>query len=55
VFALFSVFYLGEALKLTTIIGFAFIFVDAAFVFMNRRRPPIGRGRSRLIDGGSQG
>jgi uncharacterized protein len=36
VFALFSVFYLGETLKLTTIIGFGFILVGAAFVFMNR-------------------
>jgi len=36
VFALFSVFYLGEALKVTTVIGFGFIFVGAVFVFMNR-------------------
>ena len=36
VFALFSIFYLGEPLKLTTVIGFGFIFVGAAFVFMNR-------------------
>jgi uncharacterized protein (DUF486 family) len=36
VFALFSVFYMGEALKLTTLVGFGFIFVGATFVFMNR-------------------
>jgi len=36
VFAVFSVTFLGEPLKLTTLIGFGFIFVGAAFVFMNR-------------------
>ena len=36
VFALFSVFWLGEPLKLTTLVGFGFIFVGAVFVFMNR-------------------
>ena len=36
VFALFSVFYLGQPLKLTTVIGFGFIFIGAVFVFMNR-------------------
>ncbi len=36
VFALFSVFYMGEALKLSTIVGFVFIFIGAAFVFTNR-------------------
>jgi len=35
VFALFSVFYLGEPLKLSTVVGFGFIFVGAACVFMN--------------------
>jgi uncharacterized protein (DUF486 family) len=36
VFCLFSVFYLGEPLKLTTLVGFGFIFVGAVFVFINR-------------------
>ncbi|HWA61320.1 MAG TPA: DMT family protein [Caulobacteraceae bacterium] len=36
VFAGFSVFYLHEPLKITTLIGFGFIFVGAVFVFMNR-------------------
>ncbi|HEX7758653.1 MAG TPA: DMT family protein [Caulobacteraceae bacterium] len=36
VFALFSVFYLDEPLKITTLIGFGFIFVGAIFVFINR-------------------
>jgi uncharacterized protein len=36
VFSVFSVTYLGEPLKLTTLVGFAFIFVGAVFVFMNR-------------------
>jgi uncharacterized protein (DUF486 family) len=36
VFALFSVFWLHEPLKLTTLIGFGFIFVGAVFVFLNR-------------------
>ena len=36
VFSVFSVTYLGEPLKLSTLIGFAFIFVGAVFVFMNR-------------------
>jgi uncharacterized protein (DUF486 family) len=36
VFALFSVFWLHEPLKLTTLVGFGFIFVGAVFVFMNR-------------------
>ena len=36
VFALFSVFYLGEPLKLSTVVGFGFIFIGAACVFTNR-------------------
>ena len=36
VFAIFSVTYLGEPLKLTTVVGFGLIFLGAAFVFMNR-------------------
>lgn len=36
VFALFSVFYLGEPLKLSTVAGFLFIFVGGALVFLNR-------------------
>ncbi len=36
VFAGFSVFYLHEPLKVTTLIGFGFIFIGAIFVFMNR-------------------
>ncbi|MEP6967948.1 MAG: DMT family protein [Pseudomonadota bacterium] len=36
VFCLFSVFYLGEPLKLTTLIGFGLIFAGAILVFLNR-------------------
>ena len=36
VFAGFSITYLGEPLKATTIVGFLFIFVGAFFVFMDR-------------------
>jgi hypothetical protein len=36
VFALFSIFYLGEPLKLSTVVGFGFIFIGAACVFTNR-------------------
>jgi uncharacterized protein len=36
VFAGFSVFYMGEALKPTTVVGFLFIFIGAFFVFMDR-------------------
>ena len=36
VFAIFSVTYLGEPLKLSTLVGFGFIFIGAACVFMNR-------------------
>ncbi|MBA3812539.1 MAG: DMT family protein [Caulobacteraceae bacterium] len=36
IFCLFSVFYLGEPLKATTLIGFGLIFVGAIFVFLNR-------------------
>jgi uncharacterized protein (DUF486 family) len=36
VFALFSVTYLGEPLKATTVVGFVFIFIGAFFVFMDR-------------------
>ena len=34
VFTLFSVFFLREPLKLTTVVGFVFIFGGAAFVFL---------------------
>ena len=33
VFAVFSVYYLGEALRWTTLVGFGFIAVGALFVF----------------------
>ena len=36
VFVLFSIFYLGEPLKLSTIVGFGFIFIGAACVFASR-------------------
>ena len=36
VFAGFSVFYMGEALKPTTVVGFLFILIGAFFVFMDR-------------------
>jgi uncharacterized protein (DUF486 family) len=36
VFAVFSVAYLGEPLKATTIVGFIFIGIGAFFVFMDR-------------------
>jgi len=36
VFCLFSVFYLGEPLKLGTVVGFALIFAGAACVFLAR-------------------
>jgi uncharacterized protein (DUF486 family) len=36
VFAGFSVFFLHEPLKLTTLIGFLFIFAGAGFVFFGR-------------------
>jgi uncharacterized protein (DUF486 family) len=36
VFAVFSVTYLGEPLKATTVVGFLFIFIGAGFVFMDR-------------------
>ena len=36
VFCLFQVFWLGEPLKLTTVVGFAFIFVGSFVVFLNR-------------------
>ena len=36
VFAVFSVTYLGEPLKATTIVGFIFILIGAFFVFMDR-------------------
>jgi uncharacterized protein len=36
VFAGFSVTYLGEPLKATTVIGFIFVLIGAFFVFMDR-------------------
>ena len=36
VFSIFSVTYLGEPLKLSTLVGFGFIFVGAICVFANR-------------------
>ncbi|MEJ0066463.1 MAG: DMT family protein [Caulobacteraceae bacterium] len=36
VFAGFSVAYLGEPLKATTIVGFVFVLIGAFFVFMDR-------------------
>jgi uncharacterized protein (DUF486 family) len=36
VFAVFSVTYLGEPMKATTIVGFVFILIGAFFVFMDR-------------------
>ena len=36
VFSIFSVTYLGEPPKLTTLVGFGFIFVGAWCVFLNR-------------------
>jgi hypothetical protein len=36
VFAGFSVAYLGEPLKPTTIVGFLFVFIGAFFVFLDR-------------------
>ena len=36
VFSVFSVTYLGESLKLSTLIGFGFIFIGACCVFANR-------------------
>jgi uncharacterized protein len=36
VFAVFSVTYLGEPIKATTIVGFVFILIGAFFVFMDR-------------------
>jgi uncharacterized protein len=36
VFAIFSVTWLGEPLKATTVVGFIFIFIGAFFVFLDR-------------------
>ena len=36
VFAVFSVLYLGESLKWTTLVGFALIAAGAAFVFLGK-------------------
>jgi hypothetical protein len=36
VFIAFSVFYLGEPIKLTTLLGFLLIFAGVAVVFLNR-------------------
>jgi uncharacterized protein (DUF486 family) len=36
VFVAFSYFYLGEAVKWTTLVGFGFIALGAAFVFLGR-------------------
>ena len=36
VFAGFSVTYLGEPLKATTVVGFVFVLIGAFFVFMDR-------------------
>jgi len=36
VFVIFSAFYLGEAVRWTTLVGFGFIAIGAAFVFLGR-------------------